>query len=138
MKALVDLNVLLDVIQRRDPHYDASARLLSLVAAGALEAVVPGHAVTTVHYIVRRFAGRAVADEAVDWLLGDFAVVGSSSTVMLRARGLGMDDFEDAVVAATAEDARCSWIVTRNVADFGASPVPAVTPGELLAHLEQS
>jgi hypothetical protein len=28
MKILVDLNVLLDVIQRREPHYAASAALL--------------------------------------------------------------------------------------------------------------
>jgi hypothetical protein len=57
---------------------------------------------------------------------------------MLRARGLAFDDFEDAVVAAAAEKLHCRWIVTRNVVDFASSPVPAVTPAELLAALQPS
>lgn len=138
MKALIDLNVLLDVIQRREPHYDASARVLSLVASGALEAAIPGHAVTTIHYVVQRYAAKDLADQAVDWILSDFEIAAADRSVMLRARSLALGDFEDAVVAAAAENLRCSWIVTRNVADFTSSPVPAVTPAELLEALQPS
>lgn len=35
-------------------------------------------------------------------------------------------------LASAAEAAGCKLILTRNVADFGASPVPAVTPEEFL------
>ena len=37
--------------------------------------------------------------------------------------GLGWADFEDGVCAAAAELARCDAIVSRNAADFPASPV---------------
>jgi len=50
----------------------------------------------------------------------------------VRARSLQFDDFEDAVVSSAAEAVACDFVVTRNVADFGASPVPAVTPEEFL------
>ncbi len=30
MKIMIDLNVLLDVVQKRQPHYQASAQLLDL------------------------------------------------------------------------------------------------------------
>jgi predicted nucleic acid-binding protein len=135
MRVLVDLNVLLDVIQAREPHYGASARVLSWVASGEIEGAVPGHALTTIHYVLSKYAERHLADEAIDWILGDFEVVGEGKTVMLRARGLPISDFEDAVVAAAAEAAQCSWIVTRNVADFERSPVAAITPEELVAQL---
>ena len=138
MRILADLNVLLDVIQSREPHYAASAQVLSEVARGGIESVVPGHAVTTIHYIVSKYSNRDAADEAVDWILGDFEVVGEGETILLRARGLPMDDFEDAVVAAAAEAVRCDWIITRNVADFERSPIRAMTPAELLELLAAS
>jgi predicted nucleic acid-binding protein len=135
MRVLVDLNVLLDVIQLRQPHYAASAQVLSSIARGDIEGAVPGHALTTTYYVVSRYADRTMAEKAIDWILGDFEVVGEGKKVMLRAHGLPMTDFEDAVVAAAAESLRCSWIVTRNVSDFERSPIPAITPEELLEHL---
>ena len=69
MKILLDINVLLDVIQRREPHYEASAAVLSLVYRGDLTAYIPGHALTTIHYILARYASPKNANEAVDWLL---------------------------------------------------------------------
>jgi len=138
VKVLVDLNVLLDVIQRREPHYAASAEVLSLIAAGELDGAVAGHALTTIDYVVSRFAGRKSADEAVDWILGGMEVVAEGRDVFLRPRSFEMKDFEDAVVAAAAEQAHADRVVTRNVDDFEHSPVPAVTPRELLAELGPS
>jgi len=138
VKVLVDLNVLLDVIQRREPHYAASAEVLSLIAAGELDGAVAGHALTTIDYVVSRFAGRKSADEAVDWILGGMEVVAEGRDVFLRPRSFEMKDFEDAVVAAAAEQVHADRVVTRNVDDFEHSPVPAVTPRELLAELGPS
>ena len=134
-KVLVDLNVLLDVIQRREPHYAHSAGVLSRIAAGEIEGAVPGHAVTTIHYVVSRLGGTDSADRAVDWLLGRLDVVAEGRGTFLRARALDLEDFEDAVVASAAEQARCHRIVTRNVDDFRNSPVSAVTPQELETEL---
>ena len=41
-----------------------------------------------------------------------------------------MQDFEDAVVAATAARHSAAYIITRNIDDFRFSPVPAITPKE--------
>ncbi len=47
MKITVDLNVLLDVAQNRLPHYHASEEVLHRARTGEYEAVLPGHAITT-------------------------------------------------------------------------------------------
>jgi hypothetical protein len=52
-----------------------------------------------------------------------------------RARQLPLSDFEDAVVAVTAEATGSDFIVTRNVADFVSSSVPAITPIDFLEQL---
>lgn len=133
MKLVLDLNVLLDVVQRREAFYFASATVLSEIMEGEHSGYLPGHAVTTLYYIVQRSAGKERAGELVDWLLARFEIVPQDKTQFVRARGLSMPDFEDAALAVAAEAAGCDLILTRNVTDFEGSPIPARTPEEFLA-----
>jgi predicted nucleic acid-binding protein len=130
---LVDLNVILDVVQAREPHYQASANVIDRVVLKQEEAALAGHAITTVHYLVTRYRNRKTADETVDWLLRHFRIATVGEHQLRRAQALAWPDFEDAVVAAAAESAECSCIVTRNVRDFKKNPLPAFTPEEYLA-----
>ena len=132
MKVMLDLNVVLDVVQRRDPFYAASAAVLSQAIDGSMIACLPGHALTTLHYVVARHAGRKRAGALVDWALAHFEIVAQDRAQFVRARNLSFGDFEDAALASAAEAAGCELIVTRNVADFRRSPIPAVTPQKFL------
>ncbi len=98
MTLLVDLNVILDVVQRRAPHYENSAVLLSKIVEGDLDGAVPGHAVTTIYYLVRKYTDRSRAEETIDWLLNHLTVISASVSDFRAARQLPIDDFEDAVV----------------------------------------
>ena len=135
MKVLLDLNVLLDVLQNRVPHYRDSAEVVSRARAGEVQALIPSHAVTTLHYILAKAAGQAKADQTVDWLLAHFEIAPAGKDAFQRARALALPDFEDAVVARLAEMAQCAHILTRNEADFTRSPVPAISPTAFLALL---
>lgn len=129
---LIDLNVLLDVLQKREPHYQTSAALLDHVLEHETETWIPAHAVTTIHYLVARFAKRTDADRAIDWLLDRFQIAPVTYVELRRARTLAMDDYEDAVVVSAAEQNDCKAIITRNIGDFAQSPIPAMTPQEYL------
>ena len=133
MKAMLDLNVLMDVLQRREPFFSSAAAVCAWGEKRTNTLVVPAHAVTTISYIVRKTAGADAEGKALDWILGNFDVVPSDAAVFRLARTLGMEDFEDAVVAASASTAICSNNITRNVTDFSRSSVPAVQPSEFLA-----
>ena len=132
MKITVDLNVILDVVQNRLPHYQASEEVLHRARAGEFVAVLPGHALTTLHYVIEKWSGTPLANQTIDSLLADFAVHSADKVNFERARQLPLKDFEDAVVASVAEATGCNYVVTRNVADFAGSPVPAITPTEFL------
>jgi predicted nucleic acid-binding protein len=86
MKIIIDLNVLLDVIQKRLPHYDASAKALSRVLNGEVDGVLPGHAVTTIYYIVAKYADRSRADGAVDWMISHFDVEAAGRVDFVQGR----------------------------------------------------
>lgn len=106
MRLMLDLNVLLDVVQRREAFYFASATVLSKVIEDDEKGFVPGHAVTTLHYIIEKFADKQRANEFIDWLLFHFEIVPQDKIQFSRARSLAMEDFEDAALAATWRTSR--------------------------------
>lgn len=132
MRVTVDINVLLDVFQKREPHYAASARVLAMVQEGALDAVFPAHGVTTLYFLVRKYATRPDAEAAMDEVLDHFQIGNLDADGWRRARTLPMGDFEDAVVATVAESTDSAFVITRNTGDFTRSPVAAITPIEFL------
>ena len=138
MKAMLDLNVLLDVIQNRQPHYLDSATVVSAARSREFVATIPVHAVTTIFYIISRISDRQTAEQTIDWLLQYFEVAAADKGVLVQARSLPMRDFEDAVVASAAHACRCDRIITRNVADFVGSPVDALSPSNFLRLLHNT
>ena len=130
MKVIFDLNVLMDVMQQRKQFYAASAAALSKSLDGECEGVIPGHAVTTLHYLLTRYVNKQKADESVDFLIDNFVIVNAEAETFRKARQLNINDFEDAVVTAIAIEAKCDAIVTRNISDFKQSPIQVLLPEE--------
>ncbi len=132
MTVVVDINVMLDVFLRRQPHYMASAAVMSAVASGTLQGVCPAHALTTLYYLASKFGSRGDAESAVDEVLQNFEIVSLDKAGWKRVRGLPMTDFEDAAIALSAEENGAAFVITRNEADFVNSPVPAINPASFL------
>ncbi len=135
MKITVDINVLLDVFQKREPHYAASAQVVSMVTAGTLTGVCPAHGLTTLYYLVRKHASKPNAEDAMDQVLRHFQIGNLETADWRDARDLPLADFEDAVVATVAKVTASAFVITRNVNDFAGSPVPAIAPEDFLSRL---
>jgi len=135
VKITLDINVLLDVFQKREPHYAASAQVVSMVMSGTLAGVCPAHGLTTLYYLVRKHASKPDAEDAMDQVLRHFQIGNLEAAEWQEARRLPLADFEDAVVATVAKAMGSVFILTRNVEDFAGSPVPAITPADFLSQL---
>lgn len=129
---LLDINVLLDVLQRREPHFRASGLVIERVLQGHIPGALPAHAVTTLHYLLGKYQNSKKADEVIAWLLKYFVIAPVDQKHLNEALQLRWPDFEDAVVATCAHSLNCKAIITRNVKDFNQSTVPALTPTEYL------
>jgi predicted nucleic acid-binding protein len=132
VRITLDINILLDVFQSRQPHYAASARVVSMVENGAILGICPGHGLTTLYYFVRKLSTKNDAEATIDRMLNHFQVCNLDVAGLREARLLQMDDFEDAVVASVAKASGSDFIVTRNIDDFKHSPVPANSPTDFL------
>ena len=129
---LLDVNVVLDVLLNRRPHVDASAALWAAIESGRVKGLLAAHAVTTIHYLVRKERGAAKARTIVAAILTVFDVAPVDRSVMELALGLSFADFEDAVTAAAARIAGCDCVVTRDTKDFRAAAIPCLTPEAVL------
>jgi len=127
-RALVDVNVVLDVLQDRAPHVAASAAVWAAIETGAAEGLLAAHAVTTIHYLVRKEAGAAKARRMLSAILRVFRVAAVDGSVLQDALAQSCPDFEDAVTASAARLAGCDFIVTRDPRGFRGSPVRVLTP----------
>jgi len=112
MRFLLDINVILDILLDRKPHVAASALVWTAIESGKVNGSLPAHAVTTIHYLVRRERGAATARRTVDAILRVLDVAKVDAEVIRRALELGWGDFEDA----------------RDPKGFPGSPVRVVTP----------
>ncbi len=61
MRVLIDTNVVLDFLQEREPFVENAARLFERIDAGEIEGFIAATTITNIYYIVRRAAGRTVA-----------------------------------------------------------------------------
>lgn len=132
---LVDANVILDVLLDRQPHVRASAALWAAIEHRRGTGMIAAHAVTTIHYLIRKERGARFARRSVSALLRVFGVAPVNSEVLQRALELDSSDFEDAVTAAAAELAKCQAIVTRDPRGFAGVTLRALSPEAALAGL---
>jgi predicted nucleic acid-binding protein len=133
LSVLLDLNVLLDVMQRRDPFYTTSARVLAQAENGSMEGWIAAHSVTTLFYLLAKDHSTGQARMAISDLLGILSVAAVDREVIDQALTLPYTDFEDAVQMAAAVRAEVQYVITRNVRDYKAGPLPVLQPVELLA-----
>ena len=127
-KVLVDINVVLDVLLDRQPHVGGSAAVWAAIETGRAEGLLAAHAVTTIHYLVRKELGTARARRTVSSILRVFSVATVDGAVIEDALHLSLPDFEDAVTVSAARFAGCDYIVTRDPKGFRGSPIRLLTP----------
>ena len=132
---LVDLNVILDVIQNRQPFYEDSAGVIDAVVRQEVSGWLAAHSLTTLFYVLSRLRNRETAVQALTSLLESFSVAAVDDAVIRKALSWGWADFEDAVQMAAAAAENIDYLITRDIKDFQSGSVPVVQPATFLALL---
>ena len=135
MRLLIDANVVLDVLQKREPYWKDSSVIWKLCETEQVEGYISTLTFANLMYVMRRELDPAQIRDVLDKLRLIFRFADFTAADMEKAAEMGWDDFEDAIQAATAERIVADSIITRNVRDFRNSKVIAFTPSEFIARL---
>lgn len=135
-RILVDLNILIDALSKRQPFFESSAEVLAAIETGRIEGWIAAHSVTTLFYLVAKDSSRDMARVHLTKLLQFLRIAAVDSRVIDQALALPYRDFEDAVQMMAGVHAGAEYVVSRDLLGFKSGPLPVISPGELLALLQ--
>ena len=133
MKLLIDANVLLDVLQRRELYYRDSAIIWKLCETGQTDGYVSVLTFANLVYVMRKELTPQKIEEVLKALGIIFNFAELKESDLANAAKMKWSDFEDALQSAAAERIHVDYIITRNIRDFAKSEVVAITPEKFIA-----
>ncbi|MDR1068524.1 MAG: PIN domain-containing protein, partial [Clostridiales Family XIII bacterium] len=127
MNVLIDTNVILDVLLKREPFVEQSSKVVFLSEKAVIDGYVSASTATDIFYIVRKeFQDKDKAYEAVGKLFQAVKVAAIDGETIDSALELRWDDFEDCVQSVAASRLDAKYIVTRDMSGFNDSEITPV------------
>jgi predicted nucleic acid-binding protein len=134
---LVDTNVVLDLLAKREPFYDSAAKLFSLADKKKIALSISSLTFANTSYVLTRLK---TADKSRE-ILRRFRVLVKvlsldDKVIDLALNDLNFKDFEDGLQYYSALENGQEMIITRDLSDFKESRIPVMTPEEYLISIE--
>jgi predicted nucleic acid-binding protein len=132
-RILVDTNILLDYLMKREPFYPYAKEILILCKTEKVQGCIAAHSVSNIFYILRKYYSLRERRVILTGLCSIFEVIGIDKDKLIRSlENENFTDFEDCLQMECAKEFGAEYIVTRNTDDYKTSAVPAVSPKEYL------
>lgn len=127
-KILIDLNIILDFLNKRNYHKEA-AILMDKCVKKEVEGFVCAHEITTLSYFLfKEKRDRSKIMQTLASLLDLCKVIALDKNILKEALISPIQGFEDAVIEVSAIKEQVDYILSRNISDFKLSRIPAYTP----------
>ena len=143
MRVLLDTNVIVDVLQNREPWCQAGKIIFLAAATEQIRSCITTKQLANIHYLTKRsFHGQEHIDELAKNVIGKLLqfmeLLDTCAVDCQMAIGINNNDFEDAMLIACASRESLDYIVTRNPDHFENSDVPVISPSDFSAMLQQN
>lgn len=127
MDMLIDTNVVLDVLQSREPFREDSKKILALCIQTRLNGFMTAHSLCDIFYILRKDLSVAERLSLIDRLCKYMTIISEHQADFESvSKNPLTKDLEDGLQMESAKNHSLKYIVTRNVKDFENSTVPAL------------
>lgn len=132
----LDTNIVLDLLAKRDPFYNAVAKLFSLADKKRCVLSISSLTFANTHYILSKLKSANESKKVLRKLRVLVQVLSLDGKVIdLALNDDNFVDFEDGLQYYAALESRQDVIVTRDLKGFKASRIPVMTPQECLVSL---
>ncbi len=133
MKLLIDTNILLDVLLKKESFYYKAVEVLELVQYDNVQEYVSAAAVTDIYYIAYKYLkDKELVRQLLKRLMGIVSIAAVSEKEIEEALELAWNDFEDSVQYAVALLNEMDGIVTRNPKDYKRADMKVWSPEQVL------
>ncbi|MEY8356230.1 PIN domain-containing protein [Lachnospiraceae bacterium 54-53] len=136
MVVLIDTNVVIDVLMKREPYAKEAQEILVKCATGDITGFLAAHSIPNLFYILRKDYSVEERRTFIKNLCAIFRISDlNGKKILAAAENETFSDFEDCLQVECAAEVMSDYIVTRNPSDFKNSRIKTIAPGELLSLL---
>jgi predicted nucleic acid-binding protein len=134
---LIDTNIILDIAFPNVLFADTAKEILKKCRMGEVTGFIAAHSIPNIFYILRKQYSVQERKDMLFQLCKIIKVVAiDQSAIVHTLTNIYIDDIEDCLQIECAKTVNADYIVTRNIDDFKASPIPAVMPDAFLKKLD--
>lgn len=139
MTILVDTNVILDILLKREPYAAAARIIMTKCADREITGYLAAHTIPNIFYILRKAYSLEERRHFIKNLCGIFHISDLNTEKILSAlENEGFSDFEDALQEECAVETMADYIVTRNPGDYAKSRVNVIGPVEFVKLIDEA
>jgi predicted nucleic acid-binding protein len=132
----IDTNIVLDLLAKREPFYESSAKLFSLADRNVIQLSVSSLTFANTNYVLSKLKSTSEAKEILrKFKLLVHIVSLSEKIVDLALNNSAFKDFEDGLQYYSAIESNQDIIITRNQKDFKSSLLSIMSAEEFLSTL---
>ena len=132
MVLLIDANVAIDYLLRREGFCESAREIIALCAKERMKGCLAFHSVSIIWYAMRKLED-SIRRANLKLLCTILEIVSvSNPEVEYAIDKTVFKDFEDCLQDECAASVHADYIITRNVKDFTYSRVKAITPEDFL------
>jgi predicted nucleic acid-binding protein len=132
-KVFMDSDIILDLMQKRDPFFEESLDLFTLIEENKIKGYVSPLIFSNLFYVLRKLESNKFAINALTRLKTLLMIVNIDKKIIELALSSDFKDFEDAIQNYAAIEAGTQYLITRNKADYKESSLIVCTAKEYLA-----
>ena len=118
MRALIDTNIILDVLCQRERFFENSSMVFKLCEMKKLDGVISALSIPNLVYIMRKELDHDAIKIVLQKLSLIFKIEDLKAADLLKAAMMDFKDYEDALQSICAERTNADFIISRNVKDF--------------------
>jgi predicted nucleic acid-binding protein len=135
-KLFIDTNIVLDLLAKREPFYESSAKLFTLADRNAIQLSVSSLTFANTNYVLSKLKSANEAKEILRKFKLLVQIVSLSEKIVdLALNDTAFKDFEDGLQYYSAIESNQDIIITRNQKDFKSSLLSVMSAQEFLSSL---
>ena len=134
MRILIDTNIILDLVQNREPHSDNASKIINSCVRGENDGCISAHSLTDLFFILRKDKSVEERKAIVLNLCKFFNVIPENKSLFIDVcNHSDWNDLEDGLQMKCAEMEKLDFIITRDAeSGFKNSPVKTISPENFL------
>lgn len=138
MKFYLDTNVIVDLLLRREPHFQTTISLFDLCSDNKISFFTSSHCVATAHYLCKKAIKENILRNLLEEILDIITIIPVDEEILKKSLKSPHKDFEDAIQILCAHTVKnLDGIITRNLKDFSKSEVAVFSPDEALNYINK-